>query len=290
MNRKSEKVSKHPVLNPNYIIGKKVNNKDKLEDNIKYSSNLNNIENQKIQNNIKIKEQIKDKAKHNEILLNDNKFCLESEKMLKKLDEFDEKLKYNNNKVKVKVSFIEKVEQNNDISPNYEKVSNKINENIKEKIKNRKFYDELRISSEMFDNKKLIGNKNQSDKVINHISKENLYNKKNIFDKQPYINNFFNDNNKKNNSEIKENEINCNFIRKTNDSFVDDINKVTIDEKKINLSKYSENIKSRQNESVENKKNKIHKNSMDSLNSNMDDFIEKVNIFFKYLFNIANFT
>ena len=164
-------------------------------------------------------------------------------------------------------------------------MSNKINENIKEKIKNRKFYDELRISSEMFDNKKLIVNKNQSDKVINHISKDNLINKKNIFDKQPYINNFFNNIHiKKNNPEIKEKEIDCNIIRKTNDILVDDLNKVMIEEKKINLSKYSENNKSRQNESVENKKCKIHKNSMDSLNSNMDDFIEKVNILLNIFF------
>lgn len=174
---KNEKMAKHPVLNPCYIIGKK----DKYEENkdIKYSCLNNNViisnykENKKNIDNKMLKEKIKEKAKIAEKLLNDNKISYENEKIMKKLDEFDTRLYKNNylngkererekeKRKEIKVSFIEKVHlnQNNNYNSNDIKYININNYNeIFSEIKNK----EKEKENEKIDNKVIKKQRNNS--------------------------------------------------------------------------------------------------------------------------------
>jgi len=190
---KSDKITNHPVLNPNYILYKKDSNEEKNNILInKYPENKYNFygnkENKRLQENKKLKEKIKEKAKNTELLLNDNKISYENEKIMKKIDEFDARLFKNINhkpnfdkihrKKEIKISFVDKEEKDDNINKYCSNDLNYVFNNLKLKDGNKDFQsrvvekpeaqnknlNQLKISTEFPENNK---NKIQSNKNKN---------------------------------------------------------------------------------------------------------------------------
>jgi hypothetical protein len=214
------------MLNPNYILGKK-EGEDKMNNKCKNQENKSNIlinKNVKnIQENKKIKENIKEKAKNTDIILKDNKISYDNEKIMKKIDEFDERLyknvlfnNYNcNNKrninsnlkknKEIKISYIEKIEQDKNNCLEENDLNFKINyENI---LKNNlvvinsdknKDIDHLRKSSEIVSGKA----NNEKNEFLTNYNKHSNSNKiddqllDNLF---PYSKDILSNKNEKNN-------------------------------------------------------------------------------------------
>jgi len=198
MANKSDKIANHPVLNPNFIIGKKENNQH---------SNFNKNPDFKInfmgkkdirksqENNKNLKEKIKEKAKNTElILLNNNKISYENEKIMKKIDEFDSRLFKNvyqknidsrqHNK-DIKISYIEKIEQENNIYPlneinsafNLMKAKDKSKDkNSKQNLVDKK-RDNIKITPDLkvIKNDKAQSNKNITNNKIDPSMIQNLF-------------------------------------------------------------------------------------------------------------------
>jgi len=195
---KSDKVSNHPVLNPNYILGKKESIQEKqsnLNKNSDYKiCNFNaNKENRKNQDNKRLKEKIKDKAKNTDLLLNDNRISYKNEKIMKKIDEFDSRLfknmyrknsNYKQHNKEIKISYMEKIEQDhniylsNDIKGAYKelKIIDKSNEE-KKKLNNIELnlIDKISPEQDQMRNNKIQSNKNIANNKIDQVLIENLF-------------------------------------------------------------------------------------------------------------------
>jgi hypothetical protein len=195
---KIDKVSNHPVLNPNYILGKKETIQDKQNNFNKNSDykicNINaNKENKKNQDNKRLKEKIKDKAKNTDLLLNDNRISYKNEKIMKKIDEFDSRLfknmcrknsNYKQHNKEIKISYMEKFEQDHNIYlSNDIKGANKelkvIDKSKEEKKKHNNIelniIDKISPEPNQMRNNNIQSNKNITNNKIDPVLIENLF-------------------------------------------------------------------------------------------------------------------
>lgn len=293
--KKTDKITNHPILNPNYILGKKENTNDKQGHFVKINDNKDlfsaNKDNKKNQENKKLKEKIKEKAKNTQILLNNNKIIYENEKIMRKIDEFDARLYKNfyeknshnrNDNNEIKIRFVEKKEQDRDAYvSNVDSASNHLilheRENNKRKIRknhnieldidvNKSNNNQVTPKTNIINKGKIFSNKNISKNKIDPVLVDNLFpyskdvmsNKNGNQDKNIFKNNYLFSNLLSNREEESSDKL---FM------FKDNKNK---DDRYIN------------------KEKKIHLNSHNEMSSEgVDDFSDKVINFIKLI--IYNF-